>query len=111
MKSYYHDKKENKLYILNDGVMTVLDCISEDAPTLPSPKESKKKYNKKRTEKELADEADQRHGGRRLDPGVKTQIEGMPIEGLSVAAILEKVEVSAPTVYVIKTRLQHDGRL
>jgi hypothetical protein len=39
------------------------------------------------------------------------QIEGLLIDGLSVPAILEKVEVSAPTVYVIRNRLKREGKL
>lgn len=38
-------------------------------------------------------------------------IEDMLIEGMGVPAIMEKVEVSAPTIYVIKSRLKKEGRL
>jgi transposase len=42
----------------------------------------------------------------------KTQeIEKALIAGDAVPAILEKIEVSAPTVYVIKNRLRKEGKL
>jgi hypothetical protein len=65
----------------------------------------------RRKRKDLADEADSQHGRSRLDPAIKDEIEERLISGESVAVIVEKVDVSAPTVYVIRSRLKKEGKL
>jgi len=71
-----------------------------------SSKTGKKRPYKRRQpiDSEVAQDAARRH------PATE-QIEDMLIDGLTTAAIMEKVEVSAPTVGVIRARLRKEGRL
>jgi hypothetical protein len=61
-------------------------------------------YTRKPTDSAMAQDAARRH------PATE-QIEELLIEGLTTAAIMEQVEVSAPTVGVIRARLRKEGRL
>ena len=86
--------------------------VAETEPQRQKPKSGQKgKRGPSKTEKDLADEADQKHGRSRIDPAITQQVEDMLIAGESVAAIHEKVDVSASTIYVIKNRLRKEGRL
>jgi hypothetical protein len=123
---------EYKLSIMRDGepVLTIgvtadevieaialalPDALDPDADAVIEhrPRKYKKRGGKRgphKTEKDLADEVDQRIGRSRLDPAITQDVEDRLIAGESVAAIHEKVDVSAPTIYVIKKRLQKEGR-
>lgn len=65
------------------------------------------KANKKgeKVQNEIAD-----HYKKRQHPET-ARIEQMLIEGASVPEINEKVDVSPPTIYVIKARLKKEGKL
>jgi hypothetical protein len=68
-----------------------------------TPKTASSKYAKK-TDSELMEHASRQHPA-------TAEVEQMLIEGLTTAAIMEKVEISAPTVSVIRARLRKEGRL
>jgi hypothetical protein len=61
-------------------------------------------HHKAKTDSEVMQQAAHRH------PATQ-QIEDMLIDGMTTSAIMEQVEVSAPTVGVIRARLKNDGRL
>ena len=71
-----------------------------------APSGSRKKYKKRapKLDSDLMQEAARRH------PATQ-QIEDMLIEGMTAAAIMEQVEVSPPTIGVIRSRLRKEGRL
>src|SRR5580698_3493767 len=62
------------------------------------------KVSSKKVDSDLMQEVSRRHPA-------TDEIEQMMIEGATVAEVLEKVEVSSPTVYLIKARLKRDGKL
>jgi hypothetical protein len=74
----------------------------------PVRKTGKRGPNK--TDMSTVEEAGKR-GYHRLDPAITQDVEDRLLAGENVATIVESVEVSAPTVYVIKARLKKEGRL
>lgn len=87
------------------------ELIGNTASPVPATKKPKGRRGPNKTQKDLADEVDQRVSRSRIDPAITQDVEDRLIAGESVAAIHEKVDVSAPTIYVIKNRLRKDGRL
>src|SRR5437762_9332556 len=89
----------------------IAELLGDEDLSVPPNKKSKGKRDPNKTEKDLADEVDQRVGRSRIDPTITKEVEDRLIAGESVAAIHENVDVSAPTIYVIKKRLQKEGKL
>jgi hypothetical protein len=67
-------------------------------------KKPRGKYAKKETDSDLMEHASRQHPA-------TAEVEQLLIEGLTTAAIIEKVDISAPTVSVIRTRLRREGKL
>ncbi len=75
-------------------------------PSLPPPEKKKKAKPVKRTQREEVEDV----APKSRHPETE-KIEQLLIEGAGVAQILEQVEVSAPTVYVIRARLRKEGKI
>jgi hypothetical protein len=111
MDRYFYDAADQKLYILKaDGTLRILSAVGNGGTPPPETKQRKWHKANKRGAK-LQREIEQEHqSGRQPHPG-KERVEKMLIAGDSVAAILEKLDMSAPTIYVIKSRLKKEGNL
>jgi hypothetical protein len=60
---------------------------------------------------DLKNEIDQHHENRQGQHPETARIEQMLIEGKSVVEVLNAIDVSSPTVYIIKTRLKREGKI
>ncbi|MBS4082941.1 MAG: hypothetical protein KGZ73_05270 [Rhizobiales bacterium] len=75
-----------------------------------APQSRQRKWHKADSKgKELKNEIDQFH--QRKGHKDTEQIERLLIEGKTVGEVVQLVEVSAPTVYIIKARLKRDGKI
>jgi hypothetical protein len=111
MDRYFYDEADQKLCILKaDGTLSVLSAVGSGG--MPPPQIKQRKWHKanKRGAK-LQQEIEQEHQNGRQPHPDKERVEKMLIAGESVASILEKVDMSAPTIYVIKSRLKKEGKL
>lgn len=71
--------------------------------------ERQKKWHKAdKKGQELSDDIEEFHKARHPET---ERIEQLLIDGKSVQEVLAEVKVSAPTVYVIKTRLRQEGKI
>lgn len=68
------------------------------------------RFDKVKKGKEITQEIERFHAGKKQHPETG-RIEQLLVEGKSVTEVLESVQVSSPTVYVIKARLKAEGRL
>lgn len=102
--------------VSREKVASVLDFLirgaAEQTETPPTGKRGEKqkkwhKANKKgaKVQGEIAG-----HYAKKQHPETE-RIEKMLIEGATVPAIIEKIDVSPPTVYVIKNRLKKEGKI
>ncbi len=80
--------------------------------TWPSlkPKGKTGKRGPYKTDKSAVEDAGKR-AYRRLDPEITQEVEERLVAGENVATIVENVDVTAPTVYVIKARVKKERRL
>jgi hypothetical protein len=100
---------DEALAVVGRAIPKTSDALeTEPLVKRPGPKPdkgAKRAYKRKKVlDSEVMQEAARRH------PATE-QIEDMLIGGATVPEIMEKVDVSAPTVYVIKARLRREGRL
>jgi hypothetical protein len=76
----------------------------------PGTRPAKRKGERRKYEKRTPVDSDLMREAARRHPATQ-QIEDLLIEGATTAAIMEQIEVSAPTIGVIRARLRSEGRL
>jgi hypothetical protein len=91
--------------------MRILPLVGSQPEAKPETKQ--RKWHKKHAKgRKLQEDIEVDNQKRKSSRHPETdRIEAMLKEGLSVAAILEKIDASAPTIYTIKARLKRDGEL
>lgn len=91
-------------------INALLPDESAEAPKKPAKETKQKRWHKANKKGEKVKNEIDGHYAKKQHPETEN-IEKMLIEGATVPAIIEKIEVSPPTVYVIKNRLKREGKL
>ena len=102
------------LLVQRDEVDQKIAALLGDAAlsVQPTKGERQRKWHKaNKGGKSLQDEIEKHHVAAPRRHPETDSIEELLITGASVPEVLEKVQVSAPTVYVIKARLKKEGKI
>jgi len=108
--------------VSSESVVGILASLLNGAPAVSAPRleipterptKQRKWHKANKRGKALQKDIEREHQDapvRRQHPAT-AQIEELLIQGLTTPAIMEKVEVSPPTIGVIRARLRKEGRL